>query len=190
MNRIIYQLLLPILLIAANSITFAQDDMMKIWEAYMTPGKMHEMLAKQSGDWAYESKIWMAPGMDPETYSGTATISMILGGRYQEMKTFGEMMGMQMEGRSITAYDNGKKEFISTWIDNFGTGLMITTGKYDEATNSTTMTGKMYDPMSGTDVNVKTVGKFINENKSTFEMYMMMGDQEFKTMELTYTRKK
>lgn len=190
MNKKIYQFLLPALLFIANSNLFAQDDMMKIWEAYMTPGQMHEMLAKQSGDWVFESKMWMDPNAEPEIYKGTATISMILGGRYQEMKTFGEMMGMQMEGRSITAYDNGKKEFISTWIDNFGTGLMLTTGKYDEATNSVVMTGKMYEPMSGTDMNVKTVGKFIDENKSTFEMYMIMGDQEFKTMELTYTRKK
>lgn len=169
---------------------FAQDDMMKIWEEYMTPGKMHELMASQVGEWNYDMTMWMEPGTEPQKVSGTARISMILGGRYQEMKTFGNMMGMDMEGRSITAFDNGKKVFISMWIDNFGTGMMFTTGKYDEATKTAEMKGTMYEPMSGMDVNVRTITKYVETDKTIFEMYMSMGDQEFKTMELVYVRKK
>ncbi len=190
MNKKIFSFFIAIAFFALNNFSFAQDDMMKIWMEYMTPGKMHELMASQVGEWNYDVTMWMEPGTEPQKANGVAKISMILGGRYQEMKTFGNMMGMDMEGRSITAFDNGKKEFISTWIDNFGTGMMFTTGKYDEATKSAEMKGTMYEPMSGMDVKVRTVTKYVEADKTIFEMYISMGEQEFKSMELVYVRKK
>ena len=43
-------------------------------------------------------------------------------------------MGMPMEGWSIEGYDNGKKEFVNIWIDNMGSGMASSSGKYDEVT--------------------------------------------------------
>ena len=56
-----------------------------------------------------------------------------MGGRYQEGTYSGDMFGMPFEGRGMVAYDNATEEFVSTWIDNMGTGMMVTKGKYDEA---------------------------------------------------------
>ena len=41
--------------------TDMQDEQMQIWMEYMTPGPMHEMLAKSVGDWKTINKFWMDP---------------------------------------------------------------------------------------------------------------------------------
>ncbi len=174
-------------LFSVNS--FAQNDEMKKWMDYMTPGKEHESLAKMNGDWTYTSKMWMDPAAEPQTYSGTAKCEMVLGGRYQRMTVAGKIMGMDFSGESITAYDNGKKKYYSTWIDNFGTGVMLMEGTYNEATKTTTFSGKGYDPMSGGDMEMKQTIKYIDDNNYMMEMFNVVNGKEFKNMEMKYTRK-
>ena len=47
-----------------------------------------------------------------------------LGGRYVIGKFAGTMMGQPFEGMSTMGYDNAKKMFTSTWVDNMGTGIV------------------------------------------------------------------
>src|SRR5262245_51623000 len=47
-----------------------------------TPGKMHELLAKDVGVWEGESTMWMAPGAEPVKSKSKATITPIMDGRY------------------------------------------------------------------------------------------------------------
>jgi len=164
-------------------------DEMKAWMEYMTPGEMHKMLANDVGEWHTKIKMWMAPGTEPMISEGTSVNEMILGGRYLKSTHNAITMGMPMEGISITAFDNAKKEFISIWMDNMGTGIMIASGPYDEATNTITLLGTMVDPMTGKDIPVKEVIKPIDENNQVFEMYMEHEGKEFKTMEIEYKRK-
>jgi hypothetical protein len=98
------------------------------------------------------------------------------------------VMGMQAEGWMLEAYDNGKKEFINIWIDNMGTGVSVSTGQYDETNKTITYKGTMYDPMTGKDIEYKSVSKMINDNEMVFEMYNDYMGKEVKTMEITYTR--
>ena len=42
-----------------------------------------------------------------------------------------------------------KKKYVSTWIDNMGTGVLTWEGLYDASSNSITMMGEYMDPMSG-----------------------------------------
>jgi hypothetical protein len=69
--------------------TFSQDDAMKAWMEYMTPGKVHENLAKGVGEWKSIIKFWMAPGTEPQISEGSAVSEMILGGRYLQSKHSG-----------------------------------------------------------------------------------------------------
>ena len=101
------------------------------WMSFMQPGEMHEMLARQAGEWNIEAKMWMDPSAPPEITRGKAVSEMILGGRYLKTTQTGTSMGMLMEGMGIDAYDNVKKKFISIWIDNFGTGIAYAEGEYD-----------------------------------------------------------
>lgn len=163
----------------------------KAWEEYMTPNEMHKMLAAGDGKWDGEEMTWMAadaPATGPHKI--TAEYKMIMGGRYQEEIVKGDMMGMPFEGRSWTGYDNARKKFISTWVDNFGTGMMQTEGTWDEASKSITMTGKMMDPAKGKETEMRQVIKFPDDKHQIIEMYCTGKDgKEFKNMEIKLTKK-
>jgi uncharacterized protein DUF1579 len=163
----------------------------KNWMEYGTPGDVHKMLAKSNGAWASEITMWDKPGGPSMTAKGTMTNKMIMGGRYQLSTFTGDMMGMPFEGMSTVAYDNLQKVFISTWIDNMGTGLATFRGTWDDATKSIDFKGKMVDAAAGKALDYREVFKIIDDNTQIMEMYKPAPDgKEFKTMEAKYTRKK
>ena len=164
----------------------------KNWEAYMTPSDVHKMMASWDGKWNGTVSMWNSPGATPEISQESTTNSMIMGGRYQQGIHAGTMMGQPFEGRSLLAYDNAKRRFTSTWIDNMGTGLMVVAGPWDESTKSMTLKGMMVDPSAGTgkEVPVKEVFKIIDEKTQVMEMYGNAADgKEFKMMEIKYSLK-
>jgi hypothetical protein len=180
----------------SSNFLFAQEEgeemdpaMMKAWQESMTPGPMHEMLASRVGEWKAEVTMWMDPSQPPSTSEATTVCESMLGGRYFKSTHTGMMMGMPFEGFEISGYDNVKKKFFNVWIDNMGTGMMVSEGTYDEATKTLTYTGQMTEPM-GTDMNVREVITAPDKDHSTFEMYMDMGGKEIKNMEIKYTRVK
>ena len=164
------------------------NDDMKAMMAAATPGEAHKMLAKSAGSWTASVTMWMQPGAPPTTSTAQATGEMIMGGRYLQSKNTGNMMGMPFEGVGITGYDNVKKQFVASWIDNMGTGIMTMSGTWDEGTKSITYTGSMADPMSGKDTPFREVWKFVDDNHQVMEMYYPVGGNDFKTMEIKYTR--
>ncbi len=61
-----------------------QEEMMKAWTEYMTPGPMHELLSKGAGEWTSDIKMWMDPSQPPTESIRCSEIQSILGGRYFE----------------------------------------------------------------------------------------------------------
>ncbi|MFT3909860.1 MAG: DUF1579 domain-containing protein [Ferruginibacter sp.] len=166
------------------------DDGMKAWKDYMTPGEPHKMLAKSNGTWNEEVTSWMMPGAPPEKSTGTCENKMIMNGLYQQSVTKGKMMGMDFEGISTVGYDNARKVFVSTWIDNMGSGIMHMEGVWDDKTKSIEFKGSCTDPMSGKPMSVREIFKIIDEKTQMMEMYMPGPDgKEFKTMEIKFTKK-
>lgn len=172
-----------------NTSAQAQSGEEKAWAEYMTPGTVHQMIAKSDGEWSFDLTMWMKPDAPPTTSTGTTVNKMILGGRYQESVHKSTMMGMPFEGHGLLAYDNAKKIFQSSWVDNMGTGIMNMEGPWDEATKSITFTGKTVDPMTGKDMGVKEIFKMVDDNHHVMEMYMTNDGKEFKTMEIKFARK-
>jgi hypothetical protein len=157
----------------------------KAWEVYATPSKAHEMLAKDTGTWDAEMTFWMPESPEPQKAKSVATYKMILDGKYQEGIFKGDMWGMSFEGRGLTAYDNASKEFITTWIDNMGTGMLVSRGQYDEASKSITFSGNMVDPVTGKEKKVKEVITYIDDKNQKMEMFEVNSDgTEFKNMEI------
>ena len=163
----------------------------KNWEAYMTPGKEHEMMAQSNGAWAADITMWMDPSAPPKKSTGTTTNTMVLGGRYQQGTHKGTYDGMPMEGISTLAFDNAKKVYVSTWIDNMGTGMMVGEGPWDEASKSVTIKGKMVNPATGKEEDFKEVFSIVDNDHQVMKMYCNGPDgKEFQTMEIKYSRKK
>jgi Protein of unknown function (DUF1579) len=165
------------------------DDAMKAWQNYMTPGEVHKMLAASNGTWAEDITMWMAPGAPPTKSVASAENTMILGGRYQQSVSKGNFNGMDFEGIGILGYDNAKKIFMNSWVDNMGTGITQMQGPWDPATKTVTLTGTSVDPTTGRDVKVKETFAMIDNNTQVMTMYTNQDGKEYKSMEIKFTRK-
>ena len=157
-----------------------------------TPGQQHAMLAKGDGKWTAETTMWMSPGAPPVTAKSSAVNKMVLGGRYQETTFKGDFMGMPYEGSSTTGYDNVKKKFFTTWMDNMSTSVMTMEGDWDDASKSINFKGKMICPANGKECEMREVYKIVDDNTHTMEMYGpdMQTGKEYKSMEIKFTRGK
>lgn len=158
----------------------------------------HKVLASTAGTYSYVVKFWMDPKGQPTESKGTATRKAIMDGRYvtgEHSGTFkmpgadGKMKDMNFKGMSLDAYDNVKKKFVSSWIDNMGTGIMILEGTYDAGTKTLTYAGD-YEMMPGMKSKVREVIKLTDKDHMTMEYFEDRGQGETKSMEINYTRKK
>jgi len=166
------------------------DAMMEMMMKASMPGPMHELLKPMAGNWKTTSKSWMKPGAEPMVSEGTCESSWILGNRYLQSTYKGDMEGMPFEGVGIMGYDNMKKEFVSVWMDNMGTGVALSEGVADPSGKVMTMKTTMNDPMSGKMIPYKFVTKVMDENTYTMTMMNMKDGKENTEMEILYTRMK
>lgn len=153
----------------------------------MTPGEHHDHLKKLTGNHTYTMKMYMDPAAPPMESTGTRSAKMILGGRFLEETYTGTMMGMQFEGIGLMGYDNVNKQYVGTWIDNMGTGIMDMHGSCEKG--SWTMIGEGTDPATGKKMTTRNVMKLVDENTFTMEMFGPGPDgKEHKMFEMTCKR--
>lgn len=160
------------------------------WMDYMTPGDMHKMLAKQAGIWEGEVHSFM-PGAPVDTQKAKEVVKMSMNGLYQESDFTSNMMGQPMTGHATMGFDNLRKVFVSTWIDNFGSGIIMMEGTYDAATKTLNMKGKQSDPSANKQTDIRQELKFPDDDSYTMTMYGTGPDgTEMKFMEGSFKRKK
>lgn len=163
--------------------------MMKAWMDFATPGQMHTWMAKSDGTWSGEVTQWMAPDQ-PTKSTATIVNKTTLNGLYQMSDYSGSMMGQPFTGHGLMGYDNAKKEFFSTWIDNMGSGIVLLRGSLDTTTNILSLKGTQTNPLNGKDAMIREEIKFIDDNNQVLTMWGedMMGKEE-KFMEIVLKRK-
>ena len=155
------------------------------------PGDAHKKLDGMAGTWDTKITMWMMPGMDPMTSTGTSSNQWVMGGRYLEQRYKGDFMGMPFEGVGYTGYDNVKKQYWGTWMDNMSTAMMRSTGTASADGKTWEFEATMSDPMTGTDTTAKEKLTVVDADHHTLEMWMAGPDGKmFKSMEIAYARKK
>ncbi|PYJ20465.1 MAG: hypothetical protein DME92_09590 [Verrucomicrobia bacterium] len=175
-----------------------QQEMMKQMMEMSKLNENHKLLSSLDGNWNYTIKFWMNPDPNakPQESKGTATRKSVMGGRYVMMDVSGKMQmpgedgkmkDVQFKGMGLEGYDNVKKKFIGSWIDNMGTGIQFSEGTYDPATKTFTHTSEM-EMVPGMKSQVREVLKVADNNHMMLEWYENQGGQEKKTMEINYTR--
>jgi hypothetical protein len=167
------------------------EEMMKKQRAFATPGAGHKVLDPLVGEWEVQARFWMGGQDGPATESkATAKTQWTLGGRYLQEDFMGEMMQQPFQGRGVTAYDNFKKKYISTWTDTLSTGVFISEGSADEGGKVLTFVGKMDEPMTGQkDKPTKYIIRIVSPDKHVMEMHDLTLGEKSKVFEMTYTRK-
>lgn len=174
-----------------------EADMMAVMMEMAKPGENHKQFEAMAGEWTYTVKWWMNPQAPPSESTGTTVSKLVMGGRYLISNHTGKMsmpgpdgkmMDMEFQGMAIEGYDNAKKKFVSSWIDNMGTGIENSEGTYDPATKALTYVGS-FEPMPGMVTKVRQVVKCVDKDHHTMEMFEDHNGALVKTMEIKYSRK-
>jgi hypothetical protein len=197
--RLIHVAITALCVVLTVSVAMAKDkkaekqmDPQAMMEAYAklaTPGEPHKQLASLAGSWTTKTKEWMEPGKPPMESTGSAEMKMLLDGRFLQQEFNGDMMGKAYHGIGITAYDNLRKRYVSTWIDSMGTGIFTMEGTAGADGKTITLKGQ-HAELDGGQMSHRAVWKIVDANTQTFDMYgTHKGGKEMKMMEITYTRK-
>ena len=170
---------------------WTQEDMQACIAAG-TPGKMHEHLAKGVGVWQGKNTMWMAPGAPPITCDSTTTVTTVMDGRFTKCEMAGEMPGMgPYSGFAIYGFDNVTQKFVSSWIDNFGTGIANGIGELSSDGKTLTWTFTYNCPVQKKPVAMREIDTTTGPDSKKLEMFGTdpKSGKEFKMMEIVLTRK-
>lgn len=168
---------------------FDLEAMEKAWADFAKLAPEHKHFKDVVGEWNVETKeTW--PGMQkPIVSRGKATFRLMLGGRFLQQRYEPEHEGQKFRGFGIHGYDKAKKKYVSVWLDNMSTGIMVSEGEYDEEADQLVQVGESESPLGK--MRLRTVMKAIDDNGFTMSFYVAMPDKkEHKGMVITYTRKK
>ncbi len=168
-----------------------QKAMMDAMVKAMTPGDAHKLLDNMVGVFDAKITAWMEPGAPPMVNTGTSKNTWILGNREVMQEVTSTFMGQPFHGIGYTGYDNIKKTYWGTWIDDMGTSVMVSTGGTTDNGKTWKFTSTMPDPMTGKDAPVEERINVIDKDHHTFEMWSPGPDGKMmKMMEIEYTRHK
>ncbi|MGD8453027.1 MAG: DUF1579 domain-containing protein [Phycisphaerae bacterium] len=168
------------------------DEMMAKWVEVNAKGPEHEHLASFVGTWDAVSRMWPAPGAPVMESKAEAVFKTILDGRYLQQDYKCDAPEMAFDGLDLIGYDNLKKKYVSLWIDSMSTGMYLSLGSPDATGKVVTYYGFTDDPMTGErDKMSRTVWREESSDRLVLEMYEKpAGADEFKIMEIVYTRRK
>lgn len=155
-----------------------------------TPGEAHKHLDVLAGSWDVTVSMWMDPSKPPSVSKATSESKWVLGGRYVEDLVTGDFGGMRFEGRGLTGYDNLRKKYVSSWVDNMGTGISAGVGTYDPDKKTFTFHREEIDPLSGQKVKSRDVMQIHGRDKYESTAYKIADGKEVKAMHILAVRKK
>jgi hypothetical protein len=170
---------------------WTQQDMQACMEAG-TPGEMHKFLASGVGHWRGQDTMWMGPDSEPMKSQSDAKVTSIMDGRFTKIETTSTMPGMgKFQGFGIYGYDNVSQKFVSTWIDNMGTGMMQGTGELSPDHKTLTWTFTFNCPINKKPTTMRQVETVISPTSRTLEAWTTdpKSGKEYKMLHIDMTRK-
>ena len=156
------------------------------------PGKMHEHLLKDVGEWEGKTSMVMAPGVPPIESTCTSTVTSIMDGRYIQVDYAGEMPGMgAYKGTYIYGFDNVSQKFVAVGFDNMGTGIMTGTGDLSADGKVLTTTYTYNCPINKKPVTLREIETASNDKTKTLEMHAKdpKTGEEYQMMTIELTKK-
>lgn len=136
--------------------------------------------------------MWMAPGSEPMTTGGDASIEQVLGGRFMQFKASGESPWGKTESISMMGFDRRHKKYTTVGFDTMGTYFVTAEGEYDAESKTISMYGEDEDPIMN--ITQKFYFNMIIESEDRFVYEVIFvqpnygNDGPFKMVEVTYTR--
>lgn len=168
--------------------TQAESDIKAVQPILPDPQKVLDQLV---GNWTYTAKWWDAPQSEPMEWDGKFKAEWVLDRSFVEFKARADSNERDYEGMGFMGYDNVTGKYSHIWFDTTGTGMWISTGRYNADKNAITDTGKYSNPASGKRDWYKGVTTFSGEDVMSYEFFIKgAGGKEFRQMEILYKRVK
>lgn len=156
----------------------------------MTPGPMHQLLARLEGDWFFETTTFTVPGGAPERAQGEAQKRLIFGGRFLEESWRGEKLGAPWQGRSLLGWDNLAKEFQGVFLDDLTTAMIAARGRLEADGAAVTFAAETKNPFTDQLEQLRLVLRLTDENHHLIEIWAKAPKQpERRLQETRYSRK-
>lgn len=150
-----------------------------------TAGPEYDVLKKDVGEWDVE--ITNFASGTPVVTQGTES-NWMLGDFWLITDFEGKMMGLDFKGHGSTGYDPEAKQYVGTWVDSLGPGMMHMKGEYDADTQKLTLVG-MAPGMDGNPAKHRLTTVY-KDGSRVMTMYItLQGGEESKFMQLAYTKK-
>lgn len=165
-----------------------QDAVFNRLTEFTTPGERHQFLKSLEGSWNAKITFRAAPEVPYAEMQNTAEAKMIMDGRYLDKWITGA--DGSFKARITYGFDNFRKEFTITWIDNMCTGMITSTGVYDDATKTLNEQGNLSCPLTNQPHRwFRAATKFTDADHYTYEMYKKDDDgEEFRGMLIEFSR--
>jgi len=186
----IYKILITIILV--STLSFAQEmdaEAQKMYMELAQPGTEHDWLAKYAGTWEQTYTMYASPESEPMVSVGKAEAEMILGNRFLQSVSRGNMMGMDVESISLFGFDKRFKKYTLDGYDTMGTYGIHAEGVYDPNLKSIRFRGKNYEPLIKDYVDYTMTFKFIDDDHYNVELiFHFPNGNDMKIMEIESKR--
>ncbi|WP_461074108.1 DUF1579 family protein [Spirosoma horti] len=167
-----------------------QETMAQLLD-YSRPGPSHAILANMVGTWAFQDK-------NLPFVKGTLVRTAIFDGRFFQVEITGGQLPVPIadgktklanyQGLEIEGYDNVKKRYVTTAINNhIGSDAAQQIGQYDAQTKVFTYEWER-EVLPGVKQNNRKVVHLIDPNQYREEYYEGQNGSSKKTRELIYTK--
>jgi hypothetical protein len=157
-----------------------------------TPGKKHEQLAQGAGTWQGKQTMWMWEGAEPVKSEVTSKVTAIMDGRYLKTEYTGDVPGMgPYTGFGTTGFDNVSQKVVSTWIDNWTTGILQGVGELSEDGKTITLKYTYNCPVTKKPTVMRQIEKTTGSSSKTLEMFAIdpKSGKEYKMMSVEFTKR-
>lgn len=154
------------------------------------PGKFHGFLKQFEGSWETKSEFQMGADQPAMKSTGTETDKFAVGGLFLITDVKSEMGGMAFEAHSIWGYDEHKKKYTGSWVDNMSSAIWPFEGTVDDAGKIFTLAMEGPDPMSGKTMKIRFIHEITGKDTRKLKLFIPGPDGKEMEMKIDYVRKK
>ncbi|HEY3244656.1 MAG TPA: DUF1579 family protein [Phycisphaerae bacterium] len=164
------------------------DESQSMMPPVLTPGSMHDVLAKMVGRWKAQTKAYHDPNSPPFESQGLEEGEWVLGGLGVAYRYESDMGPMKFQGFGFTTWNQMENCYQGYWFDNMSpAGPAGFKGHYDPDTRTMTSNMECMGP-SGYIIHQRLVDVWHDEDHRTFEIYRVRPEGEQLSLHIDYTR--